>query len=409
MGFVVVDGEMRPPDLTRDEWYRRDKASILDTRHEQVEAFCIHRQIAAPTLSDWRNAQEVLTFFVRRRDDRGIEVTRRDIAENAFYPDKVAPVTVTRALAVLRDLALVGSRRCKAATAYTIDWDRLAEIQATPLGPIDAAYTASSRDASSANHLGSMEVSSRTPNDAQIITRCAANDASSIYSLSDSAPTTTDDAFWPLVVVEVKSCGVNQARAAANAARMLGATPADVQSIVEEWRTRKPGWAYAVQNLYRRLCSFDPQQAPADGWPPFDPAYQAELDRQATLAETRAYDARTRRRQLTIRRERRRRRYEMAVDQLYLPSIIELAAARDPRLAAGAEQAAKRKSIEEKKRARTLERLHELRSHLTGGEVASTNAAASERLANWWRIVEREAAAAANEQQDLQPRPPPEA
>jgi len=291
MGFVVVDGSMRPPELTREEWYSRDRQRLVDVKHEQVAAFCRQRQMEAPTLSEWQNASEVATFLIRRRNDHGMAiVSRKVIAERAFYPNTVAPITVTRSLQLLRDLAIVpASQRCKKATAYVIDLDRADEIKATPLAPPDPAPTIESRDASFANHLGSIDESSRSPNDSQMITECSMNDASSLYSLTNSktTPTTTDDSGWRAVVVEVESCGVNQAATAVATGRDRNASVDQVRAIIAEWRKRRLGWAHAAVNLYRRLMRFDAALSPADGWPPADEAHQAKLERERRKRERR--------------------------------------------------------------------------------------------------------------------------
>ncbi len=214
--------------------------------------------------------------------------------------------------------------------------------------------------------------------------------------MADRPDTPADD--WQAVVVEVRQCGLNQAKHAVEIAKLQGATPDDVRAILLEWRTRRVGWQYAPQNHYRRLLQFDPQQSPSDGWSPFDPDYQARLDRDAAAAEAHAHNRAAWRRQLAARRARRRSRYQTEVESVYGRTFAELIAEAFPALAEGVAAARNRREIE----ARQFERQRDIRREIENADGAEREAILAERqTARRLRVDELTA------QFDLhEPRPP---
>lgn len=306
IGFVVVGDEMRTPDPTRDEAYRRDRQQILDTRHDRVEAFCRHRGLAAPTSAHWRNAQEVLTFLVYRRTARGIIVEADDIAANAFPPRgssksrERSPATVTRALRLLRDLAVLSSAYVGDATAYSIDFDRLAEIRST-VAPAQPAQTPQA-ESSESRHRSVTESSSQLSNDDSMTTRRRPDDDSDYYPpfLSQTTtPINDDDSDWRAVEAEVFACGVRAAKTAIDIVRGVkrdprrpelvpNASAADVRAVVAFWKANRHAWKDSHTELYLRILAAQPELPPHEGWSPMLESQETKLDRERRESEREA-------------------------------------------------------------------------------------------------------------------------
>jgi hypothetical protein len=322
------------------------KQRLLTLGHDQVSAYCKSSGLAVPTLKQFRNAIEVATYLnFQRFDDTGRPkaVTILEICNGAWRAYGLVPSksVVERALTWLRAIGFVSSVQVGHATEHTIHFDHVEVVRTTGrrllAGP------------SPVRHRSVISDENRRTDGVQMTDRRRADDGPD-YILPVPFPSPTksdrnDGPDWSTVVVDVRQSGVNQAKAAVEVARLQGATPNDVQAILTEWRTRRAGWQYAPQNLYRRLLQFDPQQSPADGWPPFDPEYQAALDAQAAATERVDRDRAVRRRQLAARRDRRRSRYQHAIDAIYAPTFFELLAAMSPKLAEGVADARRRRVI----------------------------------------------------------------
>jgi hypothetical protein len=89
---------------------------------------------------------------------------------------------------------------------------------------------------------------------------------------------------WEAVVVELRTCGVIAADAAAAAARANGCTPAEVQAIIAHYDDHAGAWQPGA--LYRRVASARPGEDPADLWQLMDPRYvsRREQDERAAAA-----------------------------------------------------------------------------------------------------------------------------
>ncbi|MEN0109484.1 MAG: hypothetical protein AAF805_02060 [Planctomycetota bacterium] len=112
----------------------------------------------------------------------------------------------------------------------------------------------------------------------------------------------SDSGEWAAAVAAVAACGVAAAESAVAVARVAGATPGDVAAVVAAWRSAQtpapPAWGPGALKL--RLERWADGQAPADAFPPADPAHAAAVDRARRDAE-RAGQAR---RHVQRRRER---------------------------------------------------------------------------------------------------------
>lgn len=288
----------------------------------------------------WASCQEVLTYLIHVGTDRGIFPSVKRIAEACGLGRR----TVSRAISDLVKLGVVNQRRRGRQTAsYALRLAALAAIDVRLSDPpLDAPFDAPNAPlAAPSVRIGGASAARRVRVDG------AANEQHrGINREPTLTPTTTAVAApsgapsveeWSEVVAEVTGCGVNQAAAAVDRARKLGAKPEDVRAIMAEWRSRQDGWQHGEVILYRRIGRFNPQQPPTDGWPALDQAYQARLDleqrgrdRDAALERQLA----RRREFIAAREQAERERREQGI------TLAGLADAIDPALAAGIRRAA---------------------------------------------------------------------
>lgn len=327
--------------------------------------------------TQWGCCQEVLTYMVHVATDRGMFPSIDTIAKGCDMSQRA----VTRAIADLRALGVLSQRRRGRKSArYEIHFAAIAALEvSTDSAPFDPPFDPPNTPLDPPTvRVGAPVLADRTTGFGGSAIKGINQEPTKNQPTTtafDPPNTPTDD--WNQVVVEVFGCGVNQAKAAVEAARILDATPADVRAIAAHWREHRDAWQHAETVLYHRLRRFDAELAADAGWPPFAEAYQAKLDREAG----RKRDLEIYQRQFARRREHAAAREAAQREHVADPQrLMRLIADVSPELAEGVQHAQARERV-------ALRRL----------DPVATAALVADRREQLRRLAERE----------QQPRPPP--
>jgi hypothetical protein len=304
-----------------------EKNLVRSIPHERVVAWCVAHGIIPPSETEFRNAVEVFTYLIHCEGPRGIFPSIEKIRKSAF-PKVVSVRTAERALEVLK---------------------RLGWLSAVPRGRSGNEYI---KHSNMVRQMAIFSPPERQINRPELADHDGENGGLTIRGYNpeptkNQPTTTTSDnsgeasgkAEWAVVVEEVCAAGVNQAQTAVDAARARGAAPDDVRAIVAFSRDHRDGWRHADVVLYRRLLRFEPGEPACGGWPAFDDAYQAKVDRDQRAQR----DAERGVEILRHRREMQESRERAAAGWQGGPSFVQLIREMGyDNLARGVEQAQKR-------------------------------------------------------------------
>lgn len=110
----------------------------------------------------------------------------------------------------------------------------------------------------------------------------------------EPSPSIGDGDEWRGIEKQLRAEGVREGRKAIRQAREAGCSPADIQAVIDYFRSRRDAWELPEAALYRRVLNATPDPRPDDPatWMPFSPAFILREQR-TTEARQRVVEAQT--------------------------------------------------------------------------------------------------------------------
>ncbi len=110
----------------------------------------------------------------------------------------------------------------------------------------------------------------------------------------EPSPSNGDGDEWRGIEKQLRAEGVREGREAIQQAREAGCSPADIQAVIDYFRSRRDAWELPEAALYRRVLNATPDQLANDPatWFPFKPAF-LRREQSAKEARQRIVEAQT--------------------------------------------------------------------------------------------------------------------
>lgn len=202
-------------------------------------------------------------------------------------------VTVTRIQQVIDELSVlrVVEERSREENRryheYRIDFGQLAAIQQTrdrkhrQAKPASPVVTDSDTKPASSTHTKSAMSSHTKP---------AWYRKNQEKEPRESSPSKGDGDEWGGIEKQLRAEGVREERKAVRQAREAGCSPADIQAVIDYFRSRRDAWELPEAALYRRVLNATPDRRADDPatWMPFSPAF---VRREQSIKEAHQRDA----------------------------------------------------------------------------------------------------------------------